>query len=200
MPVPVPVSALEGQSPLRQVPRTAFSYASNVNGALAEAFRANRWANRRLLDFCRDLSPEQLSARNPVTRWSVLETFTHIVSSEGYYLGSLTGVGRVVPRWDEDKDDAWSIDDLLVHAATVADAWGAYLKTNDDSDRLLVIDNGTFECRAGVLVAQALHHGVLHREQICEIARRQDLEPPDLQVWEYATESDRARFIEPAPS
>lgn len=169
-----------------------------MKGAVEEGFRAHDWANRKLLEFCADLNAEQLAARNPVTRWSVLETFTHIVSADGYYLSSLVGGGRVVPAWNEEKDPAWSIDVLRERAAKVSGAWQKYLKTDDDSDRLVIIDNGTFECRAGVLVAQALHHGDLHREQICEIARRLGLEPPDLQTWEYATESGRARFLDAA--
>ncbi len=169
-----------------------------MKGALEEGFRAHSWANRKLLEFCEELAPEQLAATNPVTHWSMLATFTHVVSADGYYLSSLTGKGRIVPAWNEDEDAAWTIDVLRQRAAKVAAAWDEYLKTEDDSDRLLVIDSGTFECRAGVLVAQALHHGVLHREQICESARLIGLEPPDLQVWEYATQSGRARFLDTA--
>jgi uncharacterized damage-inducible protein DinB len=170
-----------------------------VDGALEEAFQAHGWADRRLLDFCTALDAEQLAARHRTTRWSVLQTFTHIVSADGYYLGSLTGQGRIVPAWNEDEDPAWSIDDLRERAAKVSAGWDDYLKTDDDSDRLLVIDGGTFECRAGVLVAQALHHGDLHREQICEIVRDLGLEPPDLQTWEYAIDTGRARFLDTAP-
>ena len=169
-----------------------------MKGALEEGFRAHDWANRKLLAFCADLTPEQLAATSLVTRWSMLGTFTHVVSADGYYLSSLTGGGRLIPAWNEDEDPAWSLDVLRERAAKVAAAWADYLKTDDDSDRLLVIDGGTFEVRAGVLVAQALHHGDLHREQICEIARGLGLEPPDLQTWEYATESGRARFLEAA--
>lgn len=169
-----------------------------VKGMLEEGFRAHDWANRKLLAFCSRLSSEQLAATNPVTHWSMLGTFTHVVSADGYYLSSLTGGGRLVPAWNEDEDAAWSLDELRERAASVAAAWQDYLKTEDDSDRLLVIDRGTFEVRAGVLVTQALHHGVLHREQICEIARGLGLQPPDLQTWEYATESGRARFLDTA--
>src|SRR6266700_280236 len=66
-----------------------------VNGALEEAFRAHSWATRRLLEFCQKLTPEQLAAgRNDATGWSVLETFSHLVSADGYYVGSLDGSGR----------------------------------------------------------------------------------------------------------
>lgn len=169
-----------------------------MKGALEEGFRAHDWANRKLLSFCSDLTSEQLAATSAVTHWSMLATFTHVVSADGYYLSSLTGGGRMIPAWNEDEDPAWSLDVLRERAARVAAAWMEYLKTDDDSDRLLLIDGGTFEVRAGVLVAQALHHGVLHREQICEIARGLGLEPPDLQTWEYATESGRARFLDAA--
>jgi uncharacterized damage-inducible protein DinB len=170
-----------------------------MKGALEEAFRAHAWANRRLLEFCQDLTPEQLAAgRNDATGWSILQTFTHLVSADGYFVGTLDGSGRPVPRWNEDEDPAWAMDDLLERSARLEGLWKAYLETADDADRLVLLDNGTFECRAGVVVAHALHHGDLHREQICSIIRRLGLEPPDLQPWEYALDKSRARFIEAA--
>ena len=136
-----------------------------MNGLLEEAFRAHAWATRRLLDFCAELTPDQLAAgRNDATGWSILQTFTHLVSADGYYIGSLTGGARPVPRWNEDEDPAWDMDALREHSAKLAGLWETYLRTGDDSERLVVIDNGTFECRGGVLVAHALSHGDLHRE------------------------------------
>jgi uncharacterized damage-inducible protein DinB len=166
-----------------------------MNSALEEAFRAHAWATRRLLEFCRDLSPEQLAATNLATGWTSLETFTHFVSADGYYVGALSGAGRVVPRWNESEEPAWGMDALAERSSKVADAWEAYLKKPDDPDRLVLIDDGTFECRGGVIVAHALHHGDLHREQICSIIRRLGQEPPDLQPWEYALAKGRARFV-----
>jgi len=75
---------------------------------------------------------------------------------------------------------------------------GAPPLPRDDAERLVMLDEGTFECRAGVIVAHALHHGDLHREQICSILRRIGLEPPDLQPWEYAIDKGRARFVSSA--
>ncbi len=75
---------------------------TRVNGALEEAFRAHSWATRRLLEFCKELTPEQLAAgRNDATGWSILETFSHLISADGYYVGTLDGSGRPVPRWNE---------------------------------------------------------------------------------------------------
>lgn len=168
-----------------------------MTGALEEAFRAHAWATRRLLDFCKDMSPDQIEAgRNDATGWSILQTFTHLVSADGYYAGTLAGSGRPVPRWNEDEDPAWSMDVLREGSEKVASLWASYLTKPDDAERLVYLDNGTFEVRAGVVAAHALHHGDLHREQICSIIRRQGLEPPDLQPWEYATDNGRARFVE----
>ena len=166
-----------------------------MSSPLDDAFRAHAWSTRRLIEFCRGLSADQLAAVNAVTSWSILGTFTHLVSADGYYVGSLTGAGRPVPQWDESADQAWGIDTIAQRADLVARLWETYLKKPDDLDRLVIIDSGTFECRAGVIVAHALHHGDLHREQICAIIRDLGLEPPDLQPWEYAVDTGRARFI-----
>jgi len=170
-----------------------------MDGALEEAFRAHSWATRRLLEFCQKLTPEQLAAgRNDATGWSILETFSHLVSADGYYVGTLSGSGRPVPKWNESEEPAWGMDALVERSARLAGLWETYLKTGDDAERLVMLDEGTFECRAGVIVAHALHHGDLHREQICSIVRRIGLEPPDLQPWEYAVDNGRARFVSPA--
>jgi uncharacterized damage-inducible protein DinB len=47
------------------------------------------------------------------------------------------------------------------------------------------------EVRAGVIVAQALHHGNAHREQICAILTSLGIEPPDIQPWECAWATGR---------
>ena len=170
-----------------------------MNGALEEAYRAHAWATRRLLDFCRGLTAEQLAAgHNDATGWTIPQTLTHLVSADGYYVGTLSGSGRPVPRWNEDEDPAWSTEDLVERSARLAGLWDAYLKLPDDADRLVMLDNGTFECRAGVVAAHALHHGDLHREQVCSIIRGLGVEPPDLQTWEYAVDEGRARFVTPA--
>ena len=50
-----------------------------------------------------------------------------------------------------------------------------------DPERIMILDEGTYEAHAGILLAQALHHGNAHREQICAILTSFGLEPPDLQ-------------------
>jgi uncharacterized damage-inducible protein DinB len=57
------------------------------------------------------------------------------------------------------------------------------------------LDDGTYEVNAGVVVAQALHHGNAHREQICAILTSLGMEPPDIQPWGFADETGRSRSI-----
>jgi uncharacterized damage-inducible protein DinB len=66
-----------------------------VNGALLEAFRHNAWATKQLLEFCRDLSVEQLTAPGIGTYAGILETFNHIVLSDARYLRRLAGSARI---------------------------------------------------------------------------------------------------------
>ena len=56
---------------------------------------------------------------------------------------------------------------------------------------MVVVDDGALEVRAGVIAAQALHHGNAHREQVCVILTGQGVEPPDIQAWAYAWATGR---------
>jgi len=67
-----------------------------VNGALLEAFRHNAWATKQLLESCRDLSAEQLTAPGIGTYGGILETFNHIVLLDARYPRRLAGSG---PPW-----------------------------------------------------------------------------------------------------
>ena len=77
---------------------------SEANATLKEAFRHNAWATRELLAFCAQLRPEQLSQPRPTPlagdHGSILETFDHIVGTDGGYLGALTGHR---PAWAHER-------------------------------------------------------------------------------------------------
>ncbi len=44
---------------------------------------------------------------------------------------------------------------------------------------------------AGIVLAQTLHHGNVHREQVCNVLTAQGLEPPDLSAWAFGYASGR---------
>jgi len=158
-----------------------------VNGALLETFRHNSWATRQLLAFCRDLSEEQLAASATGTYGSIRATFNHIVLSDGRYLRRLAGDA---PAWVDRPDEA-ELDELTAWTEEAGQRWERFLSEPVDAERVVVVDDGALEVRAGVIVAQALHHGNAHREQICAVLTRLGVEPPDIQPWEYAWATGR---------
>ena len=167
------------------------------NGALLEAFRHHAWATRRLLESCRDLPADRLTAPAPGAYGSILETLNHIVLSDARYLRRLAGSG---PGWvdagggsDPGDVDPATIDlDLLRSRSEEAGRlWERLLSGPLDAERVILLDRGAYRAHAGVLVAQALHHGNAHREQVCAILTRAGIEPPDLQAWAYAEATGR---------
>ncbi len=168
-----------------------------TNGALLEAFRHNAWANKQLLDFCRDLSVELLTAPGIGTYGGILETFNHIVLADARYLRRLAGSG---PPWDDsgagsdpgDVDpESIAIEELHSRVEESEKLWEELLAEPIDAERVIILDQGAYQAHAGVLVAQALHHGNAHREQICAILTGAGMQPPDVQAWAYADATGR---------
>lgn len=163
-----------------------------MNEVLLDAFRHNSWATKQLLATCRGLSTEQLTAPAPASFGSILTTFNHLILSDAGYLRSLTGSA---PSWVNDRAESTDFDQLEAWVEETAQNWERFLSTPIDAERVLTLDQGTYEAHAGVLIAQALHHGNAHREQICAILTGFGLEPPDIQAWAYADATGRGRFV-----
>jgi len=154
----------------------------SVNEALLEAFRHNCWATRRLLEFCRGLSEDQLTSPATGTFGSILATFNHIVRSDVRYLRRLAGGA---PAW-VDRDESADLDQLEAWVEEAEQLWEQFLSEPVDAERVIIVDEGANEVQAGVFVAQALHHGNAHREQICAIMTGFGIQPPDVQAWGWA--------------
>jgi uncharacterized damage-inducible protein DinB len=163
-----------------------------MNDGLAEIYRHNAWATRRLLEFCAQFPVSVLDARTSGTYGTLVETFDHLISSDGGYLRSLSGAA---PAWIE-EEETHDLGELQRRADEVAGLWEAFWSQPVDVDRRLLLDQGTYECSAAIVIAQAPHHGSVHREQIGSILTTLGYEPPDLQPWGFADETGRARRIE----
>lgn len=108
---------------------------SEGNATLKEAFRHHAWATHKLLGFCAQLRPEQLSQPRPAplagVHGSVLETFDHIIGTDGGYLGALTGhrpawaVGERSPSSDLGELASW-VDEAEA-------LWTGFLSLPDDA-------------------------------------------------------------------
>jgi uncharacterized damage-inducible protein DinB len=160
---------------------------ASVNEALLEAFRHNAWATKQLLAFCRGLSQEQLTSPATGSFGGILATFNHIVLSDGRYLRQLAGSA---PPW-VDRGESADLDQVTARVEETEQLWEQFLSRPVDSERVIIVDEGANEVRAGVFVTQALHHGNAHREQICAILTGFGIQPPDVQAWGYAWATGR---------
>ena len=175
-----------GDEERARLPDTRTAGAS-VNEALLEAFRHNAWATKQLLAFCRGLSEEQLTSPATGTFGGIRATFNHIVLRDGHYLLQLAGSA---PAW-VDSDESGDLDQLQARVEETERLWEQFLSQPVDAERVIIVDKGANAVRAGVFVAQALHHGNAHREQICAILTGFGIQPPDVQAWGYAWATGR---------
>lgn len=161
-----------------------------MNEALLDAFRHNSWATKQLLVASRSLSEEQLTSTVPAGFGNILDTFNHIILSDASYLRRLADTA---PTWLVNRETSADLPQLEGRVAETERMWEQFLAEPIDAERVLTLGEGTYEAYAGVLIAQALHHGNAHREQICAILTRFGVEPPDMQAWAYAEATGRAR-------
>ena len=160
-----------------------------MNDVLLDPIRHNNWATKELVAFCRErsLTEQQLTTSGVGTYGSILATLNHLITSDAHYLGAVLGNA---PAWAQSDEDA-GLDVLASWVEEMATRWEQLLSGPIDVDRTIVVDDGENEVRAGIFIAQALNHGNLHREQVCVRISALDIEPPDLQAWEYAWATGR---------
>lgn len=163
-----------------------------MNELLRDAFQHNSWATKELLTTCRKLTPEQLNTSTIGSFGTILETFNHFINSDARYQGHLSGN---YPEWSTNRQIGADFDELMAHAEENEQLWEELLSQPIDAKRELILDNGTYRTHVGVVIAQALHHGTLHREQICAILTQSGIEAPDLQPWSYADATGAGRLI-----
>ncbi len=163
-----------------------------MNDGLRDAFRHNAWATRRLLAFCRALTPHQLEATVTGVYGGPVATLWHIVAAEANYCFRLSDQR---PDWDWKGDKPPGMGELTTRAEEMAARWEAFLSAPFDAERPLAYtwpDGTPYAVPAGVVLAQALHHGNEHRGQINTVLTAIGLVPPDLDVWTFATDTSRA--------
>jgi uncharacterized damage-inducible protein DinB len=162
---------------------------------LADAFGHHVWATLRLIDVCLPLGPEQLATSVPGTYGSILDTMRHIVGGDSSYLFVLTD-GRV-PMIDEEQMDLAQLRTAMMGNGA---AWSSLVAQDLDPDLVLVRhrdDGSESGAPMGIRLAQALHHGTDHRSQICTALTALGVEPPAIDVWDYAEQDGRLVVVPP---
>jgi uncharacterized damage-inducible protein DinB len=162
---------------------------------LKDPFGHHVWATLRLIDTCLVLTPEQLQTSVPGTYGSIMETMRHIVGGDSSYLFVLTG-GQV-PLIDE---AAMSLPELRTVIEANGEAWSSLLATDLDPDRVVTRhrdDGSQSQAPMGIRLGQALHHGTDHRSQICTALTALGIEPPAIDVWDFADGGSRLVVVPP---
>ncbi|MGH2468070.1 MAG: DinB family protein [Candidatus Limnocylindrales bacterium] len=163
---------------------------------LEDAFGHHVWATLRLIDTCLDLTPAQLETTVPGTFGSILGTMRHLVGADRSYLALLSG-----DRVDRIDEEALGLAELRAVMEQDGPIWAELVRGNLDADRIVVRhrDDGS-ESRAplGIRYAQVIHHGTDHRSQICTALTAIGMEPPAIDVVDYAESLGRLTEIPPA--
>jgi len=153
---------------------------------LQELFRHNAWANRRLLEACRALDPDQFAANCVGTYGPIDQTLAHLVSAEDGYVARLTGQPRRF-RWSADSPTVPPIEELLPSSERSGAALVELAGTVGET-AVLDVGGGPYPPRrlpAWVVLDQAIDHGREHRTHVATILTQLGITPPDMDLWEF---------------
>ena len=152
---------------------------------LIEFFRHNTMMNRRLLEACRQLSPEQLGATAIGTYGSIGATLVHIANAQEGYAARLLDAERperlsedTFPGFDALGERFAHGDAQLEEAAAQAGPDRKVQVTGDDPP-------GTWWMPVPLFLLQAVNHGTEHRSQVATILTQLGVEPPEMDGWTY---------------
>jgi len=166
-----------------------------ANSLLSDAFAHHVWATLRLIDACLPLSSDQLETDLPGTFGSIIATARHLVGADTAYLFALTG-GRTAVI-----DEAlMNLPELRAVMEGNGGTWTLLLTQDLDPDAIVIRrreDGSEGHAPLGVRLAQALHHGTDHRSQICTALTTIDVEPPAIDVWDFAEQDGRLAEVPP---
>jgi uncharacterized damage-inducible protein DinB len=165
---------------------------------LADAFGHHVWATIRVLDACSNLDDAQLATTVPGTYGAIIETLRHVVDGDVFYLDVLRG-GALEP-FDKEGSDIPTLRAVMeAHDAV----WQRLVAGDLDpgADIVEYEDNG-YETHAplGIRLAQALYHGTDHRSQVCTALTTLGIEPPAIEVWDFAARDGRMFTIQSSAS
>jgi uncharacterized damage-inducible protein DinB len=157
---------------------------------LSEFFRHNAMMNERLLEACRQLTPEQLAATATGTYGTVGATLVHIANAQEGYAARLLEVERP-ERIPEEPFPGFDVlgerfahgDAQLQEAARLAGQDRKVQVTGDDPP-------GTWWMPVPLFLLQAVNHGTEHRSQVATILTHLGVEPPEMDGWTYFFATD----------
>jgi uncharacterized damage-inducible protein DinB len=151
---------------------------------LVEFFKHNTMMNRRLVEACRGLSPEQLGTTATGTYGSIGATLVHIANAQEGYAARLLDTERpeMLPQEPfpgfEALAERFAHGDAQLEEAAQASQDRKVKVTGDDPP-------GTWWMPVSLYLLQAVNHGTEHRSQVATILTQLGIEPPEMDGWTY---------------
>jgi uncharacterized damage-inducible protein DinB len=159
-----------------------------MNDDLVSLFAYNRWADRRVLDACRKLTPEQYVAE-PAPGWSsVRSSIIHIaIVTEGWVRGVAGESVEIVPT-EAELPTVADAERLLDRAhRTLDELWPALTPERLATPRTFRGRSRTAFLPPWVVLRHLVNHSTYHRGQVASKLKRLGVEPPatDLIFWAF---------------
>lgn len=157
---------------------------------LDDAMAHHIWATEVLIDACEALTPEQLRTPAPGTYGSILDTFRHMVSTDGWYMSFFRDWKNAI-----DERAEVTLPELRSAIQTNGAAWKELLSGPLDSEADVPEqgDGWIFHAPLGFRLATVVQHGNDHRSQICTALTSLGVEPPEIDLWGYGKATSRTR-------
>lgn len=161
---------------------------------LSALFKHNTWANLKLLDFCAQLSDEQLDSAAVGGFGTIRDTLQHIVGAEASYVNRVNGTLPPQPL----GPNQFAGFSALKEAARWANTELLDLAISARADTLVRQrpPRPQYEYPLSSLIAQALSHSTEHRTQIATTITQLGLEPPDMSGWAYMEQTGELRELD----
>jgi uncharacterized damage-inducible protein DinB len=156
-----------------------------VNDLLVELFRHNTWANVKMIEFCRDLPPEQRDSDTKIegTYGAVRETLQHMIQSQEYYL-------NVYGRWSEPPRDFTTWDDLVDRARKSSQAYEQWTAETPAGQALeAVFGDNTWRTPTWIILTQMIDHCTEHRTHVGTVLAKMGVQSPPVDMWAYGTDA-----------
>jgi uncharacterized damage-inducible protein DinB len=157
---------------------------------LTELFRHNAMMNRRLVQACRQLPPEQLGATATGTYGTIGATLVHIANAQVGYAARLMDTERP-ERLPEDPFPGF---EAMAERFAQGDAQleeAASARTGQDRQVQVTGDDppGVWTMPVPLFLLQAINHGTEHRSQVATILTQLGVVPPEMDGWAYFFDS-----------
>jgi uncharacterized damage-inducible protein DinB len=157
-----------------------------MNDDFVSLFAYNRWADRRVLDACRKLSPEQYAAE-PVPGWSsVRASVVHIASATQNWIRRIAGEVVSSALTEADLPTVEEAERRLDQAYQILDGlWPALTPQRLATPRTFQVRGQSWVLPPWVVLRHIVNHATYHRGQIASKLKRLGVEQPatDFVLW-----------------